>query len=207
MNIFQYQYASILTSRLDPTLELYRNRVQTLAAEQAEAQAELESIRRVIMLAQGLRRGISMPQFMSANEMSHWLFVRKLELELIENTLQINELECVVIAEVLQPQTRYELPPGETDGPCEDIVHTPDMLVTEITSGLTGVEAGGWDDIMSVPCDICGVEAPLVCHRCLDYGREMLDIGVGILCLNCPQYFETAGLYGFKGSVPFLTAK
>ncbi len=192
-----------LTNQLNSELERYSNRIRTLDSARKEIQNEMQAVQHARLLARGLRVGVSTPVFMSVQEKEHWLFVKKLELESAENELQITELTCLVIPEMLRSQTRYELPPGECLR-CEDVIHTPDMLADEITSQLSDVELGNWKDALVVPCDKCGIDAPLICRRFFDYERKEARVSVGVLCLNCPQYFESAHFSGPPQTIPFL---
>ncbi len=168
--------------------------------------AKMQSMQRAVYLMQGLRCGMIAPPNTPWSDPTqlHWLFVEQLEIKLVGKHLRLDELECLVVPEVLQPQVRHELPPGKTHGRCEDVTHSPDELAQEIASSLTCVEIGSWPDVLSVPCDECGHDCAVICERAYNHdGSGPNRIIAGVLCVECPSFIMLVQ-HPLKTDTPFL---
>ncbi|MFH1047423.1 MAG: hypothetical protein V1738_03915 [Patescibacteria group bacterium] len=188
-----------LCDESDKTLARYSDRQWALHDQCERAQREQQIIGKAGELVKGLQKGhASFGYMQDFNRHSYWLFVKRISIALVAKALQISELECIVIPDVLKPIAEHTVE-GET-------ILESDVLAQRIASELTNVSVGGWGDIQSVPCDVCGETAPIVCRR-WDWDGITI-VSAGVLCLQCPRYMESGTRQEAGGwTAPFLQTK
>lgn len=136
----------------------------------------------------GIRHGTQEPTIMQAAYLERWMFVRSYTADKSaqQNSPRIETLECFVVPDLLEPQIRDGLPPGQTSDTVQPVNFTGRQVAEDMIGSLTGVSEGGEKDLILRPCPDCGEPSPLICHYMHDGEEDYIRVALILLCHRCP---------------------